>query len=32
VGLIRLKKENAIKETTQWVNRDLSRALKFVTT
>jgi predicted transposase YbfD/YdcC len=32
VGLIRLKKENAIKETTQWVNRDLSRALKFMTT
>lgn len=31
-GLIRLKKENAIKETTQWVNRDQSRALKFMTT
>jgi len=27
-----LEKENAIKETTQWVNRDLSRALKFMTT
>jgi len=32
VWLIRLKKENAIRETTQWVNRDLSRALKFMTT
>jgi predicted transposase YbfD/YdcC len=31
-GLIRLKKENAIKETTQSVNRDQSRALKFMTT
>ena len=31
-GLIRLKKENAIKEATQWVNRDQSRALKFMTT
>jgi predicted transposase YbfD/YdcC len=32
VGLFRLKAENAIKETTQWVNRDLSRALKFMAT
>ncbi len=32
VGLIRLKGENAIKETTQWVHRDESRALKFMTT
>ena len=31
-GLIRLKKENAIKETTQWVSRDQLRALKFMTT
>ena len=31
-GLIRLKKENAIKETTQSVSRDQSRALKFMTT
>ncbi len=32
VGLIRLKGENAIRETTQWINRDQSRALKFMTT
>ena len=32
VGLIRLKGENAIKETTQWVHRDQLRALKFMTT
>ncbi len=32
VGLIRLKGENAIKETTQWVHRDAARALKFMTT
>jgi len=31
-GLIRLKKESAIKETTQSVSRDQSRALKFMTT
>jgi hypothetical protein len=30
--LMRLKKENTIEETTQWVNRDQSRALKFMTT
>lgn len=32
LGLIRLKKENVIKETTQWISRDQSRALKFMTT
>jgi predicted transposase YbfD/YdcC len=32
VGLIRLTGENAIKEITQWVSRDQSRALKFMTT
>ena len=32
VGLIRMKGKNAIRETTQWISRDQSRALKFMTT
>lgn len=32
VGLIRLKGEDAIRETTQWINRNQSRALNFMTT
>ncbi len=32
VGLIRLKGEDAIRETTQWISRNQSRALNFMTT
>lgn len=32
IGLLRLKNVNAIKETTEWVCRDQSRALQFMTT
>jgi predicted transposase YbfD/YdcC len=31
-GLIRRKNQNAIKETTQWVSRDPTRAFRFMTT
>ena len=32
LGLFRLKKANSIKETTEWVCRDRTRALQFMTT
>jgi hypothetical protein len=32
MGLFRLKEENSIKETTEWVCRDRTRALYFMTT
>jgi predicted transposase YbfD/YdcC len=32
MGLFRLKEENSIKETTEWVCRDRTRALHFMTT
>ena len=32
LGLLRLKNANSIKETTEWICRDRTRALQFMTT